>query len=126
MWCSRVVPTDAGTITNVGNVALRGGPRLLSAPMTVRDRIREVLEQGPRTSLQISGDVGIPQGEVAAHLQHLARSLTHRGQVLEVEPAKCLQCEFTFEERGRYRRPSRCPQCRSERLSPPRYWVRER
>ena len=93
---------------------------------TVRDRIREALEQGPLTSLQISQDVGIHQGEVAEHLRHLARSLAHRGQALEVEPAQCLSCGFTFEERGRFRRPSRCPQCRSERLQPPRFWVRAR
>ena len=50
----------------------------------------------------------------------------YRPGTLEVEPAQCLSCGFTFEERGRFRRPSRCPQCRSERLQPPRFWVRAR
>lgn len=94
--------------------------------MTVRDRIRQVLEQEPLTSLQISQAVGVAQADVAAHLQHLARSLPHRGLSLEVEPACCLSCGFVFDERGRFRRPSRCPQCRSERLTLPRFSVQPR
>ncbi len=91
--------------------------------MTVRDRICAVLEQGPQGSLQISQLVGIPQGEVAGHLEHLSRSLTHRGQQLVVLPARCLACEFIFEGRRRFGRPSRCPQCRKERIEPPRFSV---
>lgn len=91
--------------------------------MTVRDRIRTALELRPQTSLQISQAVGIPQGEVADHLEHLARSLPHQGLRLEVQPARCLACEFSFESRRRFGRPSRCPQCRSERIDPPRFSV---
>lgn len=94
--------------------------------MTVRDRIRATLEQGPRTSLEISQAVGIPQAEVAEHLQHLARSLTHKGHELVVLPARCLGCAFRFEDRKRMRRPSRCPRCRSERIEPPRFSVMPR
>jgi transcriptional regulator len=92
--------------------------------MTVRDRIRAALEQHPLTSLQLSQAVGIPQGEVAGHLEHLARSLPHQGLVLVVEPARCLACGFSFEDRRRLGRPSRCPQCKRERIEPPRFCVR--
>ena len=91
--------------------------------MTVRDRIRAALEQGPHTSLQISQAVGIPQGEVAEHLRHLSRSLAHGDQQLVTLPARCVSCGFRFEDRKRMRRPSRCPQCRSERIEPPRFSV---
>lgn len=94
--------------------------------MTVRDRIREALELRPHTSLQLSQAVGIPQGEVAGHLEHLARSLPHQGLVLEVDPARCIACGFAFEARRRFGRPSRCPQCKSERIEPPRFSVRPR
>jgi transcriptional regulator len=94
--------------------------------MTVRDRIRAALEQGPHTSLQLSQAVGIAQGEVAGHLEHLARSLPHQGLVLVVVPACCLACGFVFEERRRMGRPSRCPRCKSERIEPPRFSVRAR
>ncbi|MCX4241463.1 transcriptional regulator [Paraliomyxa miuraensis] len=92
--------------------------------MTVRDQIRELLELRPHTTLQISQAVGIPQGEVAGHLEHLARSLPHQGLVLEVEPASCIACELAFEGRKRMTKPSRCPRCRSERIKPPRFSVR--
>lgn len=98
----------------------------MTPAMTVRDRIRAALEQGPHTSLQLSQAVGIPQGQVAGHLEHLARSLPHQGLVLVVVPACCLACGFVFEERRRMARPSRCPQCRSERIEPPRFSVRAR
>lgn len=91
--------------------------------MTVRDRIRAVLEQGPHTALQISQAVGIPQGEVAEHLRHLERSLAHRKEELAVLPARCLACGFRFESRKRKGKPSRCPECRSERIEPPRFSV---
>jgi predicted Zn-ribbon and HTH transcriptional regulator len=94
--------------------------------MTVRDRIRAALELRPQTSLEVSQSVGVAQGEVAGHLEHLARSLPHQGLVLEVQPARCIACEFTFEGRRRFARPSRCPQCRSERIDPPRFFVRPR
>ncbi len=91
--------------------------------MTIRDRILAVLEQGPHTTLQISGEAGIPQGDVAGHLQHLERSLRHRNQELVVLPARCVACHFVFEQRKRFARPSRCPECRSERIEPPRFSV---
>ena len=94
--------------------------------MTVRDQIRAQLEQRPHTSLQLSQAVGIPQGEVAGHLEHLARSLPHQGLVLEVEPAACIGCGWQFEDRRRFGRPSRCPKCKSERIDPPRFSVRAR
>ncbi|MCH9688475.1 MAG: transcriptional regulator [Deltaproteobacteria bacterium] len=91
--------------------------------MTIRDRIREALELRSHTSLQISQQVGVAQGEVAGHLQHLERSLPHRGLQLVVEPARCLACGFTFGERRRFAKPSRCPECRSERIAPPQFSV---
>jgi predicted Zn-ribbon and HTH transcriptional regulator len=94
--------------------------------MTVRDQIRAQLELRPHTSLQISQAVGIPQGEVAGHLEHLARSLPHQGLELEVAPAACIACGFEFEGRRRFGRPSRCPRCKSERIEPPRFSVRAR
>jgi len=95
----------------------------MSETKTVRDRIRAALEQGPHTALQISGAVGIPQGEVAEHLRHLERSLEHEAQTLVVLPARCVPCGFVFEGRKRHARPSRCPQCRRERIEPPRFSI---
>ncbi len=90
---------------------------------TLRDQLREALVCGPRTALELSQELRIPEREVAAHLEHLARSLRGGPLCLRTLPPRCLGCGFVFEERGRASRPSRCPECRSERISRPRFEV---
>lgn len=90
---------------------------------TVRDRICAALRQRPHTALQISAAVGIAHREVIGHLEHLRRSLPHRGEQLEVAPARCPACEYVFEDRDKLGRPSRCPECRAQRVQPPRFSV---
>jgi predicted Zn-ribbon and HTH transcriptional regulator len=90
---------------------------------TVRIALRQALRAGPRTARELSGAVGVPEKQVAAHLEHLARSLKAAGERLRVEPARCQDCGFTFRKRDRLSRPSRCPVCRSERLDAPRFAV---
>jgi len=67
--------------------------------------------------------VGVPEKQVAGHLEHLGRSLKAAGERLRVEPAQCLECRFVFRKRARLSRPSRCPVCRSERLDAPRFAI---
>jgi predicted Zn-ribbon and HTH transcriptional regulator len=90
---------------------------------TIRAALREALRAGPRTARELSGAVGVPEKQVAAHLEHLARSLKASGERLRVEPARCQDCGFTFRKRDRLSRPSRCPVCRSERLDAPRFAI---
>lgn len=90
---------------------------------TVRAALRAELEQGPRTSADLSTAVGIPQKEVAPHLEHLARSLRADGRELKVHPAACLACGYEFESRRRLTTPGRCPSCASERIEPPAFEV---
>lgn len=89
---------------------------------TVRARIAAALAERPHTALSLSGAVGVPEREVASHLVHLARSLAHRQGRFVVEPARCVACDFTFDE-SKLARPSRCPQCRAERIDPPRFSI---
>jgi predicted Zn-ribbon and HTH transcriptional regulator len=93
---------------------------------TVRAALRQALRAGPRTARELSGAVGVPEKQVAAHLEHLARSLKAAGERLRVEPARCQDCGFTFRKRDRLSRPSRCPVCRSERLAAPRFALEAR
>ena len=88
----------------------------------MRARIAAALAERPHTALSLSGAVGIPEREVAGHLAHLARSMAHRAGRFVVEPARCLECDFTFDE-SKLGRPGRCPQCRAERIDPPRFSI---
>jgi predicted Zn-ribbon and HTH transcriptional regulator len=91
--------------------------------VTVREALRQVLTEGPRTARELSARVGVSERDVAGHLEHLARSLKQRGDRFEVEQASCLDCGFVFKDRSRFTRPSRCPRCKSQQLSTPRFAI---
>lgn len=99
------------------------------APPERRQTIREALRQHLlgetwRTALELSAAVGISEKMVPEHLEHLRKSSAGAGERLEVEPAMCLGCNFTFDRRERFAKPSRCPKCRSERIDAPRFRIR--
>ncbi|MCB9764728.1 MAG: transcriptional regulator [Alphaproteobacteria bacterium] len=73
------------------------------------------------TIKELSASLRVSERELGPHLQHLKRSLRHRDERLEVQPARCLVCGFTFEDRARVKRPGRCPGCRGTRIAPPRF-----
>jgi hypothetical protein len=85
---------------------------------TVRQALEAALRDNALTARELSVLVSLPEREVAPHLEHLERSLPARGGRLLSEPARCQICEFRFEGRRRATRPSRCPECKSERIHP--------
>lgn len=90
---------------------------------TVREAIRAALLEGPATAYELSGRVSVAEREVASHLEHLARSLAHRGERLVVDPPICLGCGFAFERRERLKRPSACPRCRGTHLAAAKFSI---
>lgn len=95
-----------------------------SEGMTVRRRIVELLESGFLTAKEISKAVSIKEKEVCEHLPHIARSVeANKNLKFVVEPSECLSCGFVFKKRERYTSPSRCPICRSEEITMPRFCV---
>ncbi len=100
---------------------MKGEPKEEQA--TVRAQLRAELERAPATAHELSARLGLPEKDVAGHLEHLSRSLSAHGLRLEVEPASCLACGFVFEERRKLGKPSRCPKCKSERVEPPAFSI---
>jgi predicted Zn-ribbon and HTH transcriptional regulator len=94
---------------------MSGAPR--EHQETHRQAIKRVLgDNEPRTLRDLSQEIGLSERDVAHHLQALDRV---RG-FLTWHPARCLGCGFEFTGRRKARKPSRCPECRSQRLSPVR------
>ncbi len=91
---------------------------------TVRHRIVAELEQGPLSAFDLSGLVGVPEKEVAGHLEHISQSLHRTDKRLVVRPAECAKCGFIFEKRDRLTRPGKCPLCRSESIHAPLFSVK--
>lgn len=90
---------------------------------TERDRIAQVLRSDQLTAKEISQRVSVQERDVAEHLRHLEHSLVHAGERLQTCAPHCVKCGFEFTTRARHTRPSRCPRCKSERISPPRFTI---
>ncbi len=90
---------------------------------TIRHQIMSELEQGPLSAFDLSGLVGIPEKEVAGHLEHIRQSLHRSGRQLVIQPAECAKCGFVFEKRDRLTRPGKCPVCRSESIHAPLFSI---
>lgn len=97
----------------------RRAPRLTARGETIRESLRRELRAEPATAHDLSRAVGIPEHDVADHLEHLARSLRRSGERLDVEASQCLDCGYVFADRKRLTRPGRCPECRSPRITLP-------
>lgn len=91
--------------------------------VTVRRALAEILRRESRSAHELSQLVGIPEKAVADHLAHLSQSLAAHGERLLITPAACLDCSYTFAERQRLTRPSRCPRCRGTHLAEPMFGI---
>jgi transcriptional regulator len=77
----------------------------------------------PRDLAELSRELGVSEKLLPDALDKLRRTLERCGERLCMEPPRCLVCGVALEARTRAKRPSRCPHCRSERLTRPRFWI---
>ncbi|MCP9446988.1 MAG: hypothetical protein NNA22_05375 [Nitrospira sp.] len=97
---------------------------MLPPERTVRQRIIDLLTDARMSSYQLAQRLGIAEREVEGHLPHIVKSLMRdRMRRFVLEPATCFDCGFVFRNRSKLTRPSRCPACRSEGISAPRYGI---
>ena len=89
---------------------------------TTRQRIADALREGPETASSLSKRVGVPSSAVYGHLRHVAQSVEGEGESFLVAPPECAACGFSgFDDP--VNRPSRCPECRSERVEEPAFTI---
>ena len=91
---------------------------------TLRDALYQALREQPDTIRELSIRIGAQQKDLVHHLEHLERSLERGDERLVVEPARCLGCDYAFEDRTRLAKPGRCPSCKSTRITLPRFSIR--
>lgn len=91
---------------------------------TPRQYLMDALAGVPRSSYELAALLGIPEREVEDHLRHIVKSLARdRARRFVLEPSTCHSCGYVFRERTRLTRPSRCPRCRDESISAPRFMI---
>jgi len=96
--------------------------------LTTREKIFLLLKyaEEPMTARDIMKALGIrKEKEVYDHIFHLAKSSKRKDYVVLVISPKCESCGYEFEVEFP-KKPSRCPVCKSERISPPKFLIKEK
>ncbi len=83
---------------------------------TTRENMIAFLEAAPRPPKQLAALMHMGVRDTLDHLEHVYQSTEDR---FEVTPAECLGCGFTFDTRDKLGTPSRCLECRQERIKGP-------
>ncbi len=89
--------------------------------LTLRKKIAETLEEESLDLREISKLFGIKERDALDHLKHIEKSIHPKHLI--VEAASCKQCGFSFKKRSRLNAPGRCPVCKSEQISSPRFKI---
>ncbi|MBI4844841.1 MAG: transcriptional regulator [Nitrospirae bacterium] len=90
---------------------------------TIRRSIITMLQGRTLSAKDISADVRISEKDVYEHLEHIQKK---RDVSLVVHPAGCRKCGYQFTKREKLRKPGRCPECRGESITEPRFSVSEK
>jgi predicted Zn-ribbon and HTH transcriptional regulator len=91
---------------------------------TPRQRIADLLTLGPMTTPQIAAVVNMSERQVEEHLGHIMKTVARDwSSRFVLHPSECKECDFVFRDRNRITRPSRCPRCRNESLTDPRFSI---
>lgn len=93
--------------------------------LTIRQALKELLQERAYSALELSQTLSIPEKEVYEHLQHLARA-PGPGLKFHLIPAVCRSCGYILTKRERLTIPSRCPVCRRQSISRPRFALEAR
>jgi hypothetical protein len=113
-------PTDPGIVA-----AETTAHEFHFAMITIRQALKELLQEQEYSAQELSQRLSIPEKEVYEHLQHVARA-PGPGWRFRLTPAVCRTCGFTFAKRERLTIPSRCPVCRRQSLQRPRFALEPR
>jgi len=87
--------------------------------MTRRQLIQEMLEAKACTLKEISAMFGITVKHAEEEVMHVVKTSK---QHFDIAHAKCVKCKFIFSKRDRLTKPSRCPKCKSERITQPAFF----
>ena len=90
---------------------------------TIRQQIINLLNSNELTVRDLSQAVSITEKEVLTHLGHIERSVGSQGKKLMKTPFKCLSCGYVFENRTRFTKPGRCPDCKNSHIQRARYHI---
>jgi predicted Zn-ribbon and HTH transcriptional regulator len=80
-----------------------------------RRQLIDLLSHEPRTASSLAREMGLRRNDIEEDLHHALRSAAAAGHRIEIVPARCKDCGFTFGT-DRLAKPGRCPSCKGSRL----------
>ena len=95
---------------------------LPDAVVTIRQALRQLLQEQDYSLRELSQRLSLPEKEILPHLEQLLRRREPHCRWV-IQPARCRRCGFVFQKRQRLQTPSRCPLCRHEGISAPRFFL---
>ena len=90
---------------------------------TIRQEIIAFLKAGPLTIRDISQSVGVMEKDVFHHLEFIEKTIGTQNKKIQMKPYSCMDCGFEFKNRKRFKKPGKCPICRSGRIAPAIFWI---
>lgn len=92
--------------------------------MTRRKDIIELLSKQAMTVRELAEWFHADAKDIIIDLEHVSQSV--KPAKLTMEPSQCKQCGFVFKERERLKRPSKCPECNSEKITEPVFSIEQK
>ncbi|MFH0979010.1 MAG: transcriptional regulator [Candidatus Woesearchaeota archaeon] len=90
--------------------------------MTVRKGMIELLQEKRMTLRELAIQFKSTMKDTGKDLVHIAKSIQPEME-LKMEIPVCRHCGYIYKERTRITRPSRCPKCKMEDITEPRFWI---
>lgn len=90
--------------------------------VTRREEIEKLLREKEKTAHDLAQHFNIPFKDVIIDLKHIR--LSNRREFVII-PALCKECGFKFTKKeGEVKKPSKCPNCNSERIQEPMFRIK--
>jgi predicted Zn-ribbon and HTH transcriptional regulator len=129
MWRAVAVATliTLSTSSDLGEDPQKLNP--MSVDETTREKMIKILRESPQPLtaediVVVLDSEDLKPKDVYEHLKHIAKTVKgKRSELLVMVPPRCRSCGFTFKELNKPKKPSRCPKCKSERISPPAFKI---
>ncbi len=90
---------------------------------TRRKEIIEVLKEREMTLKELVELFQTEVKEIVEDLIHISQSVKIEHKKLKQRWAICNNCGFTFKDREKFTRPTKCPKCRSEDITEPSFRI---
>jgi predicted Zn-ribbon and HTH transcriptional regulator len=83
--------------------------------VTIRKELLERIAGEARSVSSLARELGLKRGDLEEELRHVLRSAEAAGYRIDILPARCRSCGFTFDVR-KLSKPGKCPECRASRI----------